>query len=130
MKINEAVILVGGRGTRLNPITNSIPKPLVDINGKPFLYYLIEQLKHFKINNITLLTGYKSLQFKEFKDKYNRKFNINLITQPEDFETGARLIHAKNKLPNNFILLYGDNYCGLNLENLINNFHKFKKTFN
>lgn len=129
MKINEAVILVGGRGTRLNPITNSVPKPLVDINGKPFLYYLIEQLKYFKINNVTLLTGYKSLQFKEFKKKYNRKFNINLITQPEDYETGARLVHAKNKLPKNFILLYGDNYCGLNLRNLIKNFHKFKRNF-
>ena len=57
--IDQAVILCGGYGKRLLPITNKIPKPMVNINRKPFLQYLIEQCKANGINNILLLCGYK-----------------------------------------------------------------------
>ena len=54
----QAVILCGGLGKRLRPITNSIPKPLAPINGRPFIIYLLEQLKSQGIKRIILLTGY------------------------------------------------------------------------
>ena len=54
----QAVILCGGLGTRLRPITNKIPKPLAPLNGKPFIDYLLKQLKSQRIKNVLLLTGY------------------------------------------------------------------------
>ena len=56
--ITQAVILCGGLGTRLKPITNKIPKPMVKLNKKPFILYIIEQLKKQRIKKVLLLTGY------------------------------------------------------------------------
>ena len=58
--INQVVILAGGRGCRLKPLTNSIPKPMVLINKFPFLDYLIKSIVKLMINKILILTGYKS----------------------------------------------------------------------
>ena len=58
----QAVILCGGLGTRLRPYTFSRPKPMVDINGQPFLYYLLKQLSEVGITRFLLLLGYKSDQ--------------------------------------------------------------------
>ena len=55
--INQALILVGGKGSRLGTITKKIPKPLLKINDKPFLDYLIKFLLKFKIKKIILLTN-------------------------------------------------------------------------
>ena len=57
-EIYQAVILAGGRGEQLRPLTDSIPKPMVNINDKPFLEYLIELLKLEDITDILLLLGY------------------------------------------------------------------------
>src|SRR6185503_20505255 len=54
----QAVILAGGRGTRLGPLTESRPKPMVEIHGKPFLAYQIEQLRDQGFERILLLLGY------------------------------------------------------------------------
>ena len=127
MKINEAVILTDSRVSRSNISSNILPKPLININGKPFIYYLINQLINFKINKITLIDGYGGDHFYKFKKKYQNKFNINLISQPKGYNTGARLLYSIDKLPDKFILLYANNYCGLNLNKIIKNFFKSKK---
>lgn len=57
-KIRQAVILAGGYGTRLKPFTDTNPKPMYPFNGKPFLEYLIKQVKSFEIEEIVLLLGY------------------------------------------------------------------------
>ena len=57
-KIRQAVILAGGYGTRLKPFTDTNPKPMYPFNGKPFLEYLIKQVKSFEIEEIILLLGY------------------------------------------------------------------------
>jgi D-glycero-D-manno-heptose 1,7-bisphosphate phosphatase len=54
----QAVILAGGRGTRMAPITDTIPKPMIKIEGKPFLEYLIEMLREQGVQRILLLLGY------------------------------------------------------------------------
>ena len=56
--IKQAVIIAGGKGTRLAPFTDTNPKPMYNINGKPFIYYLIEQIKSFGIYNVIILLGY------------------------------------------------------------------------
>ena len=57
MNIQQAAILCGGMGKRLRPITNTIPKPMVLVNGRPFLEYLLEQLKQNGIKEVVLMTA-------------------------------------------------------------------------
>ena len=64
--IKQAVIFCGGYGTRLFPITKKIPKPMVNINKKPFLFYLLQQCKANGINEVVLLCGYKFEVIKKF----------------------------------------------------------------
>ena len=60
MKLNQAVILAGGRGERLRPLTDRIPKPMTPINGRPFLDFLIHSIIQAGIENILFLLGYKA----------------------------------------------------------------------
>jgi histidinol-phosphate phosphatase family protein len=126
--ITQAIILCGGLGTRLGNITKVIPKPMVDVKGKPFLEHLIIQLKKNGIKEILLLVGYKSQIIKNyFKD--GKKFNIKIkySYMPEESKTGSRLYCAKEKIKNKFILLYCDNYSSLNIHKLNSEFVNSKK---
>ena len=64
-----AVILCGGRGTRLGSITKKIPKSLVEINGKPIIWYILKILKKNKFNHFILPTGYKEIELKKYLKK-------------------------------------------------------------
>ena len=80
MKIKQAVILAGGLGSRLRPITLKTPKPMVRIIGKPFLYHLIMQCKKNGINNFLILCGYKHEKIKNyFKSGKNLGVKIDII---------------------------------------------------
>ena len=68
--INQAVILCGGLGTRLKPLTKKLPKPMVQINNKPFLQYLVEQCSQNGIKNFLLLCGYKHEKIKIFFEHF------------------------------------------------------------
>ena len=57
-KIDQAVILAGGLGTRLKPFTDTMPKPLYPINNIPIIYYLIGEVNSFGIDNVLILFGY------------------------------------------------------------------------
>ena len=108
----QAVILVGGAGTRVKPASLSRPKPLIDICGKPFLYYLIKQLEEAGFSNVLLLSGYLSQEFDRFVADYSKDFNLNLINHATDADlnTGARVLQSVELISNRFLLLYGDNY--------------------
>ncbi|PPR48325.1 MAG: Glucose-1-phosphate cytidylyltransferase [Alphaproteobacteria bacterium MarineAlpha5_Bin8] len=124
-KINQAVILAGGMGKRLRPITDVTPKPMAVINKSPFLDYLIKSLKDLGIKNVLILTGYKSEKI--FK-RYNKLKSINISFSKGNINSlsGKRLINAYNKLDDYFLLMYGDNYCPINLARLINFYNKKK----
>ena len=66
MAINQAVIVAGGQGQRLMPLTKSVPKPLIDINGHPFIWHLISRLREQNVKEIFILSGYKSEMFDQF----------------------------------------------------------------
>ena len=108
----QAVILAGGLGTRLKPYTNDNPKPMISINGKPFLQYLIEQLVSWEITDVILLLGYKADKIIDYfgnGDAFSA--NINYCVTPVEYDTGQRLKSAYELLQNEFMLLYCDNYC-------------------
>jgi len=124
-KIKQAVILAGGKGERLKPLTNSIPKPMALVNGIPFLDYLVFSIINTGINNILLLLGYKSDQIIK---RYNNisKINFEFSIGSEKDKTGRRVLNAFNKLEDHFLLMYGDNYWPIELESMYLNYKRLK----
>ena len=122
----QGIILAGGKGKRLLPFTKYIPKPLVNIENKPFIYYLIKQLEKNSFDEIVILAGYKSEKFKKFKKKFNKEFKLNLkiIYQPVEWETSKRLNNIKKIINPIFYLFYSDNFVNLNKKYFNENFNK------
>ena len=121
MKINQAVILAGGMGSRLKEITNKIAKPLIKINHRPFISYLVNDLEKANISNIVILAGYKG---KDVKKIFSKKKNVKVIIEKEPLGTGGSIVTAKKHLNEYFLLLNGDSYINLDLKTKIFNFKK------
>lgn len=125
LKIQQAVILAGGAGKRLQPFTLKNPKPLVPVNGKPFLEELINLLKNNGIKEIIILTGYLGEKIKKyFGDGTQFEVSIKYSHSPfldyfgEELKSGTRLLNAHELLADKFLLMYCDNYWPLNLNTL------------
>lgn len=112
----QAVILAGGKGTRLGPLTLTRPKPMVEILGKPFLEYQIAQLREQGFKRVLLLLGYLPEMVRDyFAD--GRAFGIKIeysVSAVED-ETGRRLKLAEPFLDPYFLLMYCDNYWPMSM---------------
>lgn len=118
-KITQAVILAGGRGIRMMPYTADRPKPMVLVNGRPFLEHLIDFLKEQGIQDIVLLLGYLPEKVTEhFGDGSKFGVRIKYSIGGVDDLTGTRVRNAKELLGENFLLLYCDNYIPVNLAKL------------
>lgn len=125
--IKQAVILAGGMGTRLKPLTDKIPKPMVPINDKPFLQYLIELLRENEIFEIVLLTGHLHEKIEEyFGDGSKFGVGIKYSVGDDSFDTGTRLKNAEKILDDYFLLMYCDNYWPLNLIRLMDFYNSQK----
>ena len=108
----QAVILAGGLGTRLRPLTEQLPKVMVPVNGKPFLLHLLELLKSQMVNDIVLCIGYLGEQVRDFFGN-GRSFGLS-ITYSEEREallgTGGALKQARSLLDDHFFVINGDTY--------------------
>jgi histidinol-phosphate phosphatase family protein len=112
----QAVILAGGRGTRLGPLTLTRPKPMVEILGKPFLEYQIEQLREQGFKRVLLLLGYLPEVVRDyFGDGRRWGIKIQYSVSAVDDETGRRLKLAEPFLDPYFLLLYCDNYWPMSM---------------
>jgi len=120
--IKQAVILAGGQGKRLLPLTKNIPKPMAPINNIPFLSYLIYSLKKKRIKKILILVGYKSRKIINFYS-LNKNIHINFCFSSTKSDTGKRVLDAYKFLDSNFLLLYGDNFWEPNINKM---YKKFK----
>ena len=90
----KAMILSGGRGKRLRPVTDTIPKPLIKINGKPLIEWKINYLKKFGIKDIIICSGYKGNQIKNYiKKKKNSGCNIEYSVETSPLGTGGAINH-------------------------------------
>lgn len=117
--IKQAVILAGGQGVRLRPLTYTTPKPMVLVNRRPYLEYLIELLKKNGISEVVLLLGYLSEKIvSHFKDGSGFGIRIRYSIGDVLFETGKRIKDAEVFFQERFLLLYSDNYWPLNLAKL------------
>ena len=119
MKKFDAIILLGGKGTRIKKITKKIPKCLININGKPFLYYQLKYLKKNKINNVVLSVKYKSNLIKRYVEKNIDFMNVKLISDgKKQLGTGGAVINSLKYLKNFFFIIYGDSYLRANLNEI------------
>lgn len=110
-ELNQAVILAGGLGTRLRPLTDDRPKPMIEINDRPFLAYLLEQLVQQGFTKLVLLLGYLPQKIQEYLgDGSDFGISVTYSISPLHFETGPRLAAALNQLDPYFLLMYCDNY--------------------
>ncbi len=118
--VEQAVILCGGRGERLRPHTDSLPKAMVDVAGQPFLASIVEQLGEQGIERIVLCTGYLSGLISDyFGDGAQFGTNIVYSEGPESWTTGRRLVEARSMLDERFVLMYSDNFAVVQLDSLL-----------
>ncbi|MDO8659013.1 MAG: HAD-IIIA family hydrolase [Candidatus Parcubacteria bacterium] len=123
--ITQAVILAGGQGIRMRPLTQTLPKPMIPIHDKPFLEYIIKLLKRNGIEEVIILTGYLHEKIEDyFKDGQKFGLKIKYSFSPVEVETGTRLRKAKELIQDTFLLLYSDNYWPLQLDKLFSFYKK------
>ncbi|MBP7140193.1 MAG: NTP transferase domain-containing protein [Caldisericia bacterium] len=122
------VILAGGFGTRLRPLTINIPKPMVPIANKPILYHIIKLLKKNGIKDLIIILYHQPELIKDyFKDGEKFGVNIKYIISDEDLGTCGATALAKEYLKDDFLVISGDILTDFNLSEIIN-FHMKKKS--
>ena len=127
MQTTQCLILAGGYGSRLGHLTKKTPKPLIKINKKPFILYLIKNLYRQGIRDIIILTFYKNSQFLK-KSLINFKdIKIKVIKEKKKLGTLGSVVNVKNFLQNRFFVVNGDTYFDFNIRDLEYNLLKRKK---
>lgn len=123
MPVKQAVIIAGGLGTRLRPFTEKHPKPMYPFGGKPFIEYLILQVKSFGIKDILILLGYLPEAIMGYlKDGSAYGVHISYDITPVKCNTGGRLLHAEALIHSPFLFLYCDNYCPIDFRQLVRDY--------
>jgi len=116
----KAIILSGGRGKRLKPITDYIPKPLVPIHNKPIIEWQIRYLKNHGIKHVIICIGYKNNQIKNFlKSKKNFGIKIECSIEKNPLGTGGAIKKAAKSIKDkSFFVLNGDTITNIDLKKL------------
>lgn len=110
-----AVVAAAGRGTRMGNLATDKPKHLIEVNGQPFLFYLLDRLQQAGIEEIIVVGGHHFPAMKEFASMHGPRFNVTLLDQfsllGEDRYGTALAIAAAKEAVNNreFLAVYGDN---------------------
>ncbi|MDR0824617.1 MAG: glucose-1-phosphate cytidylyltransferase [Prevotella sp.] len=137
----KAVILAGGLGTRLSEATNLIPKPMVEIGGKPILWHIMKTYSHYGIDEFIVCCGYKQYVIKEYFANYFRhnsdmtvdmsnnsvkilnnhseKWKVTMIDTGLNTMTGGRIKQVQKYIGETFLLTYGDGVTDLDIEDTI-----------
>src|SRR5436190_1618710 len=110
MKIEKAVILAAGKGTRMRELTADLPKPMIEVRGKPVLQYIVEGLRDAGVRKFLIVVGYRADVVQNFFGNGSRfKIDIEYTTQEKQDGTGRVVDLAKDFVANApFVLAYGD----------------------
>tara|TARA_Y100000310_G_scaffold345858_1_gene471577 strand:- start:10333 stop:11040 length:708 start_codon:yes stop_codon:yes gene_type:complete len=121
---SKAVLLVGGKGTRLRPITYSIPKALIDVNGKTITEHLVELLKGHGVQEVVFSVGYLKEKIKDhFKTGENHGVKVSYIEEEDFLGTAGPLLLHKDNLNETFIAGNGDELKEIDIKEMYK-FHK------
>ncbi len=124
--ITQAVILAGGRGERLKPLTDTLPKPMLPIAGKPLLEWQLLSLKKHGINNVVICASYLAEKIKNY---FGHEWNGIKISYPEEAQllgTGGAIRNSSDILDDNFLVINGDVVNLIDFSSLTD-FHMSKK---
>lgn len=123
----QCVVMAGGLGKRLGKITRKLPKPLVNINGKPFLYFLLENLISKGIKNFLIIVSYKKdLIIKYINKDFKKKIKFKIFYDKDRKGTYHAIIKSKKKLEKEFLYCNADEIINVNLKKFYTEF-KLKK---
>jgi mannose-1-phosphate guanylyltransferase len=121
--MTEAVLLVGGQGTRLRPLTVNTPKPMLPVAGVPFTVHQITRARDAGVRRIVLATSYRAEVFAEFIEDVDLGIEIVIATEDEPLGTGGAIRHALAHLesgPDDPVLIFnGDVLSGLDISGLV-----------
>lgn len=116
----QAVILVGGRGTRLGSLTAGLPKPMMAIGNKSFILYLIEEAARHGFKDILLLCGHLAEKiYSVFDGQIVKGARLRCVVEDVPMGTGGALLQASDQLASEFLLLNGDSLFDFNLNDLV-----------
>ena len=121
----KIIILCGGKGERLHPLTNDIPKPLLQIKGKPILLYIIEHLSYYNLYELIITIGYKSKKISDFIASEYPTSRFRLIDSGE-VDIIRRIQDSLDYIDGDFMVLYGDTLSDVSILELIKH-HKLNE---
>ena len=117
----QAIILAGGKGTRLQSIVNDLPKPMAAVNGIPFLSYVMDNLIEQGIKHIILSVGYKHEKITNYYSNSYKDTKISYAIEHEALGTGGAIKLASENINDNlFWVINGDTYVDIDLQNFYN----------
>ena len=120
MSAAQVVILAGGLGTRLRPVTAQIPKPMVPVAGIPYLEHQLRLLAEQGFRDTLLLTGYLGEQIEEYFGNGSRlRLQLRYAREPAPLGTGGALREARSLLADDFLLIYGDSYLPIEYSTVV-----------
>src|SRR3984885_13550532 len=112
----QAVILVGGEGTRLRPLTSTVPKPVVPLGDRPFLSFMLEWLKKHGIDDVIMSCGFLATSVRNvLGDGSQLGIRLRFVEEPEPRGTAGALKYAEPLLGDRFLMLNGDVLCDFDL---------------
>ena len=117
----KLIILAGGKGTRISEYTTKIPKPMVEINSRPIITYIIDHYLKFGVKKIIVAGGYKIIHIKKYFKKNKNKYpNVEIVNTGLNSLTGLRIFKLKKffEKGENFYLTYGDGVSNINIKKL------------
>ena len=126
-KPNKVILMVGGLGTRLRPLTNDVPKPMLDVGNKPILHTIVENFAKYGYTDIIMCVNYKSEIIKEYfgnGDKFGVK--IEYVLESQRMGTAGALSLLKERPKDDFFVMNGDLLTNVNFEYL----HEYHKDSN
>lgn len=123
----KAIVLVGGFGTRLRPITYHTPKHLIPIAGKPVLYHCFDALPK-AVTEINLACGYMVEEHSRYIREHPYRIPVKVITEEKPLLTGGAMLNASKGVSGEFVLMNGDVICGLDGDEMLE-YHRRKKAY-
>lgn len=125
----QMVILAGGLGTRMRPLTRKLPKALIPVDGKPFLQYQIELLREQGISDIVVCIGHLGEKVKQhFNDGHDLGVSIRYSAEHNGLlGTAGAIKNAEPLLEDDFFLMYGDSYLPLDYPQIMRYFRRLQK---
>ena len=119
--LRQAVILVGGLGTRLGEKTKTTPKPMLQVGGRPFLDTLIDEIARYDVfDEILLLAGHKAESIEaRYAGTVRGRARLKVSLEQAPLGTAGALVHAAGLLQQRFLLLNGDSFFDFNILDLV-----------